>query len=184
MPKIRATIDQRLGRESEAPSVITTAPDDFCSLHDPFAAPNPVPSSLVVTFSDEAIIHDNEGTRGNRLSTWGNLPSIPTLPPGLQHPAKKQRRRPGNLKLPYKNCQSSADALAVDVEDALLSQRLWRRLESGKGWIGKSGGDQEASSPTKRSFRCLGLEIADGLGASIQRAAAGGRRGFPGPQGL
>ncbi|KAJ7772632.1 hypothetical protein DFH07DRAFT_993437 [Mycena maculata] len=134
--------------------------DDFRDLHDPFASPSARTSRTAVPGGD---VYDT-GQRPTRMSAWGTLPPVvpPRPPPNVLVINPPARRLPSlrGLRLtstpPPENRRSmsifsyttpsqySQEGQTVyegtfDVEEALLAQKLLRRLDaagSHSGWGG------------------------------------------------
>ncbi|KAJ7496001.1 hypothetical protein B0H11DRAFT_2001471 [Mycena galericulata] len=143
--------------------------DDFQDLHDPFASPtsSTARSSRTATAAD---VYDAGQHRPTRMSAWGTLPPVvpPRPPPNVLVINPPPRRLPSmrTLRLAPASAADSRRSLSLfsyttpsaysqdgddaydgtfDVEEAMLAQKLLRRLDAaGTGWggtlrLGRSG---------------------------------------------
>ncbi|KAJ6625874.1 hypothetical protein B0H10DRAFT_597239 [Mycena sp. CBHHK59/15] len=127
--------------------------DDFQNLHDPFASPSTRGSKVD---AENARAH-NDGTRPTRMSAWGTLPPRP--PPNVLVINPPAARRLPTLRGKQSDCSMSlfsyttpsaysqdtdAEEQEFDLEEALLAQKLLRRLDSAEvtsgRWIGSKLG--------------------------------------------
>jgi hypothetical protein len=139
----RAGEDCEEGKEEEGES------GDFMDLRDPFACPSPrvnVVSTEEKEWNERAVswYGRGRGQQGQRLSAWGRLPSLPSIPASPSTTSLASSKGTGRLS---KNPKSrvgrkgrhgkeggkfgGGEDVDFDVEEALLAQRLLRRLDSG-----------------------------------------------------
>lgn len=136
----RAGEDCEGGREEEGES------GDFMDLRDPFACPSPrvnVVSTEEKEGNERAVswYGRGRGQQGQRLSAWGTLPSIPASPSttslasskGTGRLSKNPKSRVGRKGRHGKERAKfgGGEDVDFDVEEALLAQRLLKRLDSG-----------------------------------------------------
>lgn len=142
-------VELRAGEDCEGEREEEGESGDFMDLRDPFACPSPG-VNVLSTEEKEGIERAvswygrGRGQQGQRLSAWGRLPSLPSIPAspsmtslasskGTGRVSKNPKGRVGRKARHGKEGAKfgGGEDVDFDVEEALLAQRLLRRLDSG-----------------------------------------------------